>query len=141
MLRRKMCLGLYTGSVDKLTAAGVILNGAAADNMDVDVYILLQAARILKKETNSGNPDLNMAENPDLKDEFLDSLQNLNIPEWIDLIKQARELTDIKIHVCGVAGKIWDATELEDFNEIVDDIVGISEYIKSAQNADFHLFI
>jgi peroxiredoxin family protein len=33
---------LYTGSVDKLTVAGVIGGGAAADDMKVNIYILLQ---------------------------------------------------------------------------------------------------
>ncbi len=27
---KKMCLGLFSGSVDKLTAAGIILSGAVA---------------------------------------------------------------------------------------------------------------
>ena len=40
-----MCLGLFTGSVDKLTAAGIILGGAAAMDMKVDIYVLLQGAR------------------------------------------------------------------------------------------------
>lgn len=139
--KKKMCLGLFTGSVDKLTAAGIILNGAAADDMEVDIYILLQAARVFKKDISNENVQLNMAENHELKDEFIDSLQNLKIPQWFNLIKQARELTDVRIHVCGVAGKIWNASELDEFDEIVDDIVGISEYIKAAQVADFHLFI
>ena len=34
----KLCMGLFSGSLDKLTAAGVILSGAAADDMDVEVF-------------------------------------------------------------------------------------------------------
>ena len=40
MEEKKMCIGLYTGSVDKLTAAGVIISGAAALDMKVDIYVL-----------------------------------------------------------------------------------------------------
>jgi len=50
MENKKLCLALYTGSVDKLTAAGIILSAAAADDMKVDIYVLLQGARAFRKD-------------------------------------------------------------------------------------------
>ena len=40
------------------------------------------------------------------------------------------------IHACGTAGKIWGAGKLDDFVDIVDDIVGIAEYITRCEEAD-----
>lgn len=136
-----MCLALFSGSVDKLTAAGVILSGAAADDMKVDIYVLLQGARAFKKEIGADESKLNMAENPEMKDKFMASLKKLNVPNWLDFFKTAKELTDVKIHICGLAGKVWDGYELGDFVDITDDIVGIGEYITAAEEADIHLFI
>ncbi len=82
-----------------------------------------------------------MAENPHLKEEFLRSLEQLKVKTWLEFFKEARELTNVKIHVCGLAGKIWGGEKLDDFVDIVDDICGIGEYITSAQEADVHLFI
>jgi peroxiredoxin family protein len=48
---------------------------------------------------------------------------------------------NVKIYICGLAGKIWNGLVLEDFNELADDICGIGEYIASAQTADVNLFI
>ena len=141
MENQKMTMALFSGSLDKLTAAGVVLSGAAADDMDIDIYVLLQGARAFKKEI-SDNPDkLAMAENPDLKQEFLDSLKQLKVKTWVEFFKEAKELTNVKIHICGLAGKIWGGEKLEDFIDLADDIVGIGEYITSAQEADVHLFI
>ena len=39
-MAQKMTMALFSGSVDKLTCAGVILSGAAADDMDVDIFVL-----------------------------------------------------------------------------------------------------
>ena len=39
METKKMCLALFFGSVDKLTAADVILSGAAADETDIHLFI------------------------------------------------------------------------------------------------------
>ena len=50
----KMVIGLSSGSIDKLVGAGVIMSGAAAADMDIEVYVLLTAARAFIK----GNEDL-----------------------------------------------------------------------------------
>jgi peroxiredoxin family protein len=141
MENQKMTMALFSGSLDKLTAAGIILSGAAADDMEVDIYVLLQGARAFKKEIGDNPDKLAMAENPNLKEEFLKSLEQLKVKTWIEFFKEAKELTNVKIHICGLAGKIWGGEKLEDFVDIADDIVGIGEYITSAQEADVHLFI
>lgn len=136
-----MTMALFSGSLDKLTAAGVILSGAAADDMEVDIYVLMQGARAFKKEIGDNPDKLSMAENPDLKQEFLNSLEQLKVKTWVEFFKEAKELTNVKIHICGLAGKIWGGEKLEDFVDLADDICGIGEYITSAQEADVHLFI
>lgn len=141
MENKKLCLALFSGSLDKLTAAGVILSGAAADDMEVDIYVLLQGARAFKKEIGDNPDKLAMAENPDLKQEFLESLKKLNVKTWMEFFATAKELTNVRIHICGLAGKIWGGEKLDDFVDIADDICGIGEYITSAQEADVHLFI
>ena len=82
-----------------------------------------------------------MAENADLKEDFLVSLKRLNVKTWVEFFKEAKEITDVKIHICGLAGKIWGGEKLEDFLDLADDIVGIGEYITAATEADMHLFI
>jgi len=141
MEEKKLCLALYTGSVDKLTAAGIILGGAAAMDMKVDIYVLLQGARAFRKDIGDNPDKLQMAENPSLKEEFLASLKNLNVKTWVEFFREAKEITDVRIHICGLAGKIWGGEKLEDFIDLADDIVGIGEYITAAQEADLNLFI
>lgn len=139
MENKKLTLALFSGSVDKLTAAGVILGGAAAEDMDVEIFVLLQAAFAFKKENAMVNN--RVAEITDRKDDFLASLQRLNTPHWTAAFKNAKELTNVKIHICGFAGKVWHGETLDDFIDIADDICGIGEYIASAEVADINLFI
>jgi peroxiredoxin family protein len=141
MENKKMCLALFSGSLDKLTAAGVILSGAAADDMEVDVYVLMQGARAFKKDVADDPDKLSMAENAHLKKEFMESLKALKVKTWVEFFKEAKALTHVKIHICGLAGKIWGGEKLEDFVDLADDICGIGAYITSAQEADVHLFI
>jgi peroxiredoxin family protein len=138
-MANKMTIALYTGSFDKLTATGVIINGAVADDMDVEIFVLLMGANAFRRE-NVGKTD-HMAELADKKEEFLASLQRLKIPTWMEYFKQAKEMGNVKIYICGLAGKVWDGLTLGDFNELADDICGIAEYVASAQTADVNLFI
>lgn len=138
-MAKKMTIALYTGSFDKLTATGVIINGAVADDLDVEIYVLLMGAHAFKKE-NIGKMD-HMAEIVDKKEEFIASLKQLKIPTWMEFFKTAKEMGHVKIHICGLAGKVWNGLILDDFNELADDICGIAEYIASAQTADVNLFI
>ena len=132
-------MGLFSGSLDKLTAAGVILSGAAADDMDVEVFVLLQGARAFIK----GNEDKidNVSEATHLKDEFMKSLEVLNVSTWYEFFEMAKDMTNVKIYICSLAGKIWGGEKLEDFNDLVDDLCGIGEYLTSAEESDIHLFI
>ena len=135
----KMVIGLFSGGVDKLTAAGVIMSGGAADDMDIEVYVLLQAARAFKKEVGEKNDEI--AEVPNLKEEFFTSLQKNNVSTWIEFFEQVKELTNTKIYMCSLAGKIWGGEKMEDFIDLVDDFCGIGEYVTVAQEADVHMFI
>lgn len=135
----KLCMGLFSGSLDKLTAAGVILSGAAADDMDVEVFVLLQGARAFIK--GNENKIDNLSEASHLKDEFLGALEKLNVPSWYEFFKMTKEMTNVKIYICSLAGKIWGGEKLEDFNDLTDDICGIGEYLTAAEEADIHMFI
>jgi peroxiredoxin family protein len=138
-MAKKMTIALFSGSVDKLTAAGVILGGAAAEDMEVDIFVLLQAAFAFKKENALAND--RVAEITDKKEEFLASLERLQAPHWTEAFRKAKEMTNIRIHICGFAGKVWHGEKLDDFIDLADDIVGIGEYIDAAENADINLFI
>ena len=141
-MAKKMTIGLCSGGIDKITAASIIIGGAMADDMQIEIFILLNAARSFKKEF-AENPRklLQLSEHDNLRVEFIESLENLKIECCIESLRSAKRAGDLKIHVCGTAGKIWGATKLEDFTDIVDDICGINEYITSIEEADIQLFI
>jgi peroxiredoxin family protein len=58
------------------------------------------------------------------------------VPAPLDSLRKLREDGNVHIHACGTASKIWGAGKLDDFVDIVDDIVGIAEYITRCEEAD-----
>jgi len=135
----KLVIGLSSGSIDKLTGAGVMMAGAAADDMEIEVYVLLTAARAFIK----GNEDLqdSVADYPHLKDEFCARLKEINVPTWVEFFEQAAEFTDVKVYICSLAGKMWGGEKMEDFNHLVTGFCGIGQYLDEAKEAELHINI
>jgi peroxiredoxin family protein len=133
----KMVIGLSSGSIDKLLGAGVIMSGAAADDMEIEVYVLLTAARAFIK----GNEDLEDAwvEYPHLKNEMIERMKEIKMSSWMDSMREVKDMADVKIYICSLAGKLWGGEKLEDFNDLVDGFSGIFQYVQAAQEADLHI--
>ncbi len=133
----KLVLALTTSSLDKLTSAGVILSGAAAEDMEVDVFVLVNAGHAFikgKAENLTG-----MSDTTQTSEEFQKALDNLSTPNWTEFFEMAKDMTQVNIYICSLAGKIAGGDNKEDYIDIVDDIVGIGEYLECAAEADVNL--
>ncbi|HUK78620.1 MAG TPA: hypothetical protein VL117_13660 [Thermoleophilia bacterium] len=129
----KMVIGLASGSIEKLVVASTLTGGAVALDMDVDVYLLLGGAYAFRKDVAG---DGTYADRPELKEEMLAGMADNAVPAPIDNLRNLKADGKVKIHCCGTAGKIWGAGALDDFVDIVDDIVGIAQYISDCEEAD-----
>jgi len=135
----KMVIGLYSGGYDKLTFAGVLLSGAAADDMEVEVFVHLKAAQWFVKGNEEGK--LYLSEDNEKLDSCMQKLKEVGSPTWMEYFQMAKEMTDVKVYVCSLAGRIWGGTNNENFIEMVDGIIGIGEYIDAAKDADVHFLV
>lgn|GEM_PF-222961 len=133
----KMVLALVSGGMEKLTAGGIMLSGAIAQDMDVKVFLLLGGAYAFRKGTAENIREVGDFQNT--KDQFLAGLQKANVPYWLDFYKKAKEMGKVTFYLCGTAGKIWGSDKLEDYVDIVDTVCGIGEYITAAEEADLNI--
>ncbi len=135
---KKMAIVLFSGSLDKLTGMSVLVSGAAAQDMEVDIFLLLWGAYAFRKDIAEKNT--NFAEFPELKPQVHEALVKMKAPSWLNMLKEARELSKVRIHLCSLAFQIWGGKK-EEFLDIVDDIIGAVEFISMAEEADIPLFI
>ncbi len=134
----KMAVVLFSGSLDRLTGTAVLVAGAAAQDVEVDIFLQLWGAYAFRKDVAEKNT--NFSEFPELKPQVHEALVKLQAPSWLDLLKQAREVGTVRIHLCSLAFQIWGGNK-EDFLDIVDDIIGAGEFITMAQEADATFFV
>ncbi len=137
-MAKKFVLAIVSSGAEKLTAGGIILSGAVAQDMECKVFLLLGGAYGFRKDFAEGHKEVGDA---NLKtEEFQEGLKRANVPHWLDFYKKAKEMGNVKFYLCGTAGKIWKSADKEDFH-LVDEVCGIGEYISASEEADITLLI
>lgn len=63
---------------------------------------------------------------------FSQLMRGKNIPDFIDLLRQGKELGDLKVYACSMAMDVlgWDKERLAD---IFDDVVGLMRFLTEAE--------
>ncbi len=133
----KMCLTIMSGSIDRLTGAAVLVSAAVSMDMEVEIFLQLWGLHAFKKDVIQKN--MNLSEFNELGGQVAKRLQELKLPMWYELLKQAKELGKVKIYACSLAARIWDVKK-EDL-EMVDEIIGAGEWIEKMREAKINLFI
>jgi peroxiredoxin family protein len=128
-----MIIGLASGSIEKLLVTSTLAGGGVALDMDVDIYLLLGGAYAFRKDVASKGT---YTDRPELEEEMRAGMAAAKVPDPFDSLRSLRSDGTVRIHVCATAGKVWGAGALGDFIDIVDDIVGIAEYITRCEAAD-----
>jgi len=126
-------IGLASGSIEKLLVTSTLTGGAVALDMEVHIYLLLGGAYAFRKDV-AGNGTY--TDRPELQEEMTAGIAAAAVPDPLDNLRKLRETGDVHIHVCGTAGRIWGAGELDDFVDICDDIVGVASYLMACEEAD-----
>jgi peroxiredoxin family protein len=129
----KLVIGLASGSLERLLVTSTVTGGAVALDMDVDIYLLLGGAYAFRKDVAGIGT---YSDRPELADEMAAGMAAAAVPAPLDNLRRLKADGNVRIHCCGTAGKLWGAGELGDFVDLVDDIVGIAEYITSCEDAD-----
>lgn len=135
----KLTVAISSSAIDKLTSLGVILSGAAADDLEVELFILVNAGHAFMKD-NAENLKV-MSDDAQTPEQFQAKLEELNSASWLELLDMAKELTSVKVFMCSLAGKIAGGNGMEDYIDAVDEICGIGEYMTSLGESDANIFI
>lgn len=118
-----LSLVLFSGTDDKLTAAGVLAVGAAAMGRKVNVLLqywgldAFRADRILKEHGVA----------PEAGERGLELVQRHGGQHWSELFRQAKEIGEVGIHACSLSTEMFDITK-DDLDPLVDDVEGVAAF-------------
>ncbi len=135
----KMAIVLFSGTVDKMMALGMISSGAVAMRMDLNIYLTFWGLQAFAKEAQGMEPKFS-GDYADLASMMAQVMKEKSVPSLFDSLRQINKLGNVKIHACTVTMDLLGQTK-EDFIDLVDDTIGVGQYVEMAKHADITLFI
>ena len=155
--KKKAAMVVLSGDMDKLFAAFIMANGAAAVNMEVTMFFTFWGLRALKKNVITGKSffgrmvglmyggDITKA-NPSKfgffglgRWMFNKMMKSKNVASLLELRQLAID-QGVKMYGCQMSMDVMEIQQ-EDMIGEVADFVGAGFFIEQAQQADFTMFI
>lgn len=138
-MSQRMSLVVFSGTTDKLTAAATMATGAAVMGMEVELFLTFWGLEAIKKGAKERAPRIDPAF-ADYGPVMMELMQAKNVPHWLDSIRTAREIGNVKISACGMTMELFGMKK-EDLEDVVDDVVGVATFIEMAKDAAISMFI
>ncbi|HEY7588382.1 MAG TPA: DsrE/DsrF/DrsH-like family protein [Thermoplasmata archaeon] len=135
----RLSLVVFSGTVDKLYPVAIMASGAVALGKDVDIFVTFYGLEAFRK----GQPQKNMkmdANYPEIGPMMMKVMMAKKMPSWYDMLRQVKEMGNVKIHACATTYDLMDMKK-EDLDPIVDDVIGVTEFLSKASEGGITLFL
>ena len=138
-MKERMSIVLFSGTVDKLLAASILATGAAAMDMEVDLFLTTWGIEAFRKGAYTTNTRISRD-----FEEYGSVMRELmaakKAPSWWENLQGAREIGDVHISACSMTMELFGLT-LNDLEPVVDEVTGVATFMERARESKVTLFI
>jgi peroxiredoxin family protein len=126
----KVSIVLFSGTTDKLMAAAVIASGAAAMQKQVTIFLTFWGLMAFRKGAKEQPPRMS-ADFADFTDMAMQAMQAKKVPHWLDTLRDAMEIGDVKVKACGLTMDLF-GLKLEDLEPVVGEVTGVGTFVEDS---------
>jgi peroxiredoxin family protein len=138
-MKDRMSIVLFSGTVDKLLAASILATGAAAMDMDVEIFLTTWGIEAFRKGAYKTNTRVSRD-----FEEYGSVMRELmaakKAPSWWENLQGAKEIGEVHIAACSMTLELFGLT-LTDLEPIVDEVTGVATFMERAKDSKVTLFI
>lgn len=127
----KFSIVLFSGTVDKLMAATTLASGAVAMGKDVTLFLTNWGVVAFRKDDWKTNRRVT-SDYQDYAPVMFEMLEAKRVPPWLDTLKVAMELGNLKIVACAMTMDLFDL-KLEDLEPVVSQVTGVASFIGESE--------
>ena len=139
--KEKMSIILYSGTVDKLTAASILATGGAAMGMQVNIFLTFWGLLALKKGAWQDPQQQRISsEFAEYAPMVMEAMKSGKVKPWIEILREAREIGEVNVYACGMTMDLF-GLKLEDMEDIVTGVQGVTGFVAEAKESAVTLFI
>ena len=103
----RMSIIVFSGTVDKLMAASILATGGAAMGLEVELFLTTWGLEAFRKDDYKTN----MKVSKDFEEYgpvMMEQMMAKKVPSWMDNLKGAMEIGDVKIYACSMTMELFD---------------------------------
>ena len=135
----RMSIIVFSGTVDKLLAASILATGGAAMGLEVEVFLTTWGLEAFRKDGYKTNMKISK-DFEEYGPVMMEQMMAKKVPSWMDNIKGAMEVGDVKIYACSMTMELFDM-KLSDLEPIVTEVTGVATFVDRAREGRITLFI
>lgn len=128
-MSKGLAIIMFSGEMEKFIPLAVLTQTAANLGVPVRVFVTGYAVPFFTK--NKPQPRFSK-EFEDMVPMLMEGMKKLNMPQWYDIVKEAKGAGDVKIYVCSLMAEVMGVKK-EDLDPIVDDMVGAAFFMTSTE--------
>jgi peroxiredoxin family protein len=126
----KVSIVLFSGTTDKIMAATVIASGAAAMQKQVTIFLTFWGLMAFRKGAKERPPKMS-ADFAEFTEAAMQAMQAKKVPHWLDTLRDAMELGDVKVKACGLTMDLF-GLKLEDLEPVVSEVTGVGSFVEDS---------
>ncbi len=126
----RMSIILVSGSLERLQMAAMVASVAAVSGSEVAVFLSMNALPCFLSENRAQAPT---------EGAFGESMQQVNVPPFKELFRQAVELGDARIYPCSMAMDVLGASR-EQLEPYLDEPLGLTRFLSDAAGSQAWTF-
>ncbi len=135
----RMAIIVFSGTVDKLLAVATLTSGAVAMGMEVDLFLTTWGLQAFRRGAAAG-PMRISKDFEEFGPAMIEAMLAKQVPSWLDTIARAKDLGEVHVFACSQTMELL-GMKLDDFEDIVEDTMGVAGFIDMAQGAAITLFV
>ena len=123
---------MFSGTIDKLIPVGILASGAAASGYEVNLFFTFWGLMNITKKALQNQPSPIDKNYEQMGPMMIKKMQEMKYPMWYELIKQAKEIGEVKVYACSTSMEFF-GIKREDLADFVDDVVGVTTFLDKAE--------
>ena len=124
-------LVLFSGTDDKLTAASILVAGAAALGRRVDILLQYWALEAFQKDRIEKDHGLAPEAGSEGSSALWRASERKNFQHWSETLRQVKGIGEVRIHACAHSMEIFGLDQ-DGLDPLVDDVSGVASFMASA---------
>ncbi len=135
----RLSLVVFSGTVDKLYPAAIMASGAVALGKDVEIFLTFYGLEAFRKGAAQRNMKMDV-NYPEVGPMMMKVMMEKKMPSAYDMLRQVKEMGNVKVHACATTFDLMGMKK-EDLDPIVDDVIGVTEFLSKASEGGVTLFL